>query len=67
MIIGSNHELEERPWTVRMCPGEKGRHNHQFLVYRDGHVRATRLIVDKPALIMTFIYKAKFPWCFCLV
>ena len=29
-----------------MCPGEKGKHNHPFLVYRDGHVRANRINVD---------------------
>ena len=56
-----------------MCPGEKGRHNHPFLMYRDGHVRANRLTVDirqhirefsatgmQPAFIMTSI-KQNFP------
>ena len=33
---------------VRMFPSEKGRHNHPFLVYKDGHVRAKRLTVDIP-------------------
>ena len=58
----------ERTWTVRVCPDEKERHNHPFLVYREGHIRANRLIVDirqyirelsatgmQPAFIMTSI------------
>ena len=58
---------------VRVCPGEKGTHNHLFLVYRDGHVRANRLSVDirqhirelsatgmQPAYIMTSI-RQNFP------
>ena len=43
-ISGSSKPGE--PWTVRGCPGEKGRHNHPFLVYRDSHVRANRLNVN---------------------
>ena len=46
MIVGSSRKPEKRPWTVRVSPGEKGRHNHPFLVYRDGHVRAKRLSAD---------------------
>ncbi|XP_057536608.1 protein FAR-RED ELONGATED HYPOCOTYL 3-like [Amaranthus tricolor] len=46
MIVGSSRKPPERPWTVRVCPGEKGKHNHPFLVYRDGHVRANRINVD---------------------
>ena len=68
MIVRSSHKPGKRPWTVRMCPGEKGRHYHPFLVYGDGHVRATRSPVDirhhirqlgatamQPAFIMTSI------------
>ena len=46
MIVGSSRKSGERPWTVRVCPGEKGRHNHPFLVYRNGHIRANRLTVE---------------------
>ena len=46
MIVGSSGKPGERPWTVRVCPGEKGRYNHPFLVYRNGHIRTNRLIVD---------------------
>ena len=46
MIVRSSRKPGERPWTVRVCLGEKGRHNHPFLVYRDGHIRATTLSVD---------------------
>ena len=42
MIVGTSRNPEERPWTIRVCPGEKGRHNHQFFVYREGQVRTTR-------------------------
>ena len=46
MIVGSSRKSGERPWMVRVCPGEKGRHNHLFLVYRDGYIRANKLIVN---------------------
>ena len=74
MIVGSSRKPGERPWTVRVCPGEKVRHNHLFLVYRDGHIRANRLTVDirqhirefsatgmQPAFIMTSI-RQNFPF-----
>ena len=77
MIVGSNRKPEERPWTVRVCPGKKGRYNHPFLVYKYGHVRANRLTVDiqlhirelsvtgvQPAFIMTSI-RQNFPFFFC--
>ena len=76
MIVCSNHKPGEKPWTVRMCPGEEGTHNHPFLVYKDGHVRANRLTVDirqhirdlsatgmQPAFIMTSI-RQNFPCIF---
>ena len=57
-------------------PGEKGRHNYRFLLYRDGHVRENRLNVDirqhilqlsatgmQPAFIMTSI-RENFPGFF---
>ena len=28
---------------VRVCLDDKARHNHPFLVYKDGHVKASRL------------------------
>ena len=77
MIVCSVRKLGEKPWTVRVCPGEKGTHNHPFLVYKDGHVRANRLTVDirqhirdlsatdmQPAFIMTSIRQKNF-WYFC--
>jgi MULE transposase-like protein len=73
MIIGTNRNPEERPWTIRVCPGEKGRHNHPFFVYREGQVRTNRLNADirqhirnltatgmQPAFIMTSI-RENFP------
>ena len=76
MIVCSSRKPGEKPWTVRVCPGEKGRHNHTFLVYRDGHVRTNRLTVDirqhirefsatgmKLVFIMTLI-KQNFPGFF---
>ena len=68
MILGSSRKLGERPWMVRVFAGEKGRHNHPFLVYRDGQIRVNRMTVDirqqirdlsatgmQPAFIMTSI------------
>ena len=46
MIIGTSRNPGERPWTVRVCPGEKGRHNHPFFVYREGQVRVDRMNLD---------------------
>ena len=46
MIVASSRKSGERPWTVRVCPGKKGRHYHRFLVYRDGHARPNMLNVD---------------------
>ena len=59
-----------------MFPGEKGRHNHLFLVYRDGQIRVNRMTVDirqhirdlsaigmQPAFIMTSI-RRNFPGFF---
>ena len=46
MILGTSRKLGERPWTVRVFPGEKGRHNHPFLVYKDGQIRVNRMTVD---------------------
>ena len=33
MSDGSSRKPRKRPWTVKVCLGEKGRHNHLFLVY----------------------------------
>ena len=76
MIGGSSRKSGERPWTVRVCPGEKGRHNYPFLIYRDGHIRANRSTVYirqhtrefnaigvQPAFIMTSI-RQNFPGFF---
>ena len=76
MIIGSSRKPRERPWTVRVFPGEKGRHNHPFFMYRDGQIRVNRMTVDirqhirdlsatgmQPAFIMTSI-RRNFPGFF---
>ena len=77
MILGSSRKLGERPWTLRVFSGEKGRHNHSFLVYRDGQIRVNRMIVDirqhiqdlsatgmQPTFIMSSI-RRNFPGFFC--
>ena len=46
MIVCGSRKPGEKPWMMRVCPGEKGRHNHPFLMYKDGHVRAKRLSVN---------------------
>ena len=76
MIVASSRKQGERPWMVRVCPSEKGRHMHPFLVYRDGHVRENRINVDmrepirqlsatgkQPTFIMTSI-RENFPGFF---
>ena len=77
VIVCSSRKPGEKPWTVRLCPGDKGRHKNPFLVYKDGHVRANKLTVDirqhiqdfsatgmQPAFIMTSI-KQNFSGFFC--
>ena len=46
MIIGYCRKPEEKSLKVRVCSGDKARHNHTFTRYKDGRVKASRLPTD---------------------
>ena len=53
--------MGKEQWIVKLYPGNKVRHNHLFIVYRDGHVKASRSpVVNREHITLCDLYATCF-------